>query len=748
VRPGAGVVQPASHSGGSALSVRPAALLPIVLAVLVVAASPQAAVLDGEDTTPPTITPTIAGTSGANGWYTSAVSVTWAVADAESPITSSSGCDAITLAADTAGTTVTCSATNQAGLTATNSVSLKIDTTPPAVSGGPVGQPTNKGWYTQPVSVAFSGSDPFSGVVSCTAPTVYAGPDSKNASVGGSCTNGAGLTAPGVAGFKYDASPPAIAAHLTGTQGSNGWYRSDVSVSWDVSDPHSGVTSTSGCGPATVSGDTAGTTVTCAATNDAGLTGQAAVQVRIDRTPPDTSITSGPSGTVISSSASFGVSASEAGSSFECSLDNATFGSCSSSASFTNLADGGHTFAVRAVDAAGNVDPTPASQSWTIRSAVPVLKVPAAQVVEATSPAGAVVTYAVSAQDGADPLPPDSIGCTPKSGSTFAIGATTVSCTATNSLGASAKASFSITVRDTSAPRLTVPAALTLTANAPVPAANTNVAAFLAGARAVDLADPAPTVVNDAPSVFPLGTTVVTFTARDSSGNTVSAKSSLALAVPGTPAAAGAPPAGTATGPGPARVDRTPPGDVQNVAVLSGDKSVSLSWRRPADADFDHVDVFRAEAQPGSEEAKVYSGPKLVLVDTGVANGVQYRYVVVAVDTSGNRSGGISVVASPQASLLVRPKDAARLKSPPKLTWKRVAGASYYNVQLWRDGVKLLSAWPLGTSFQLKRRWAYQSHRFRLTPGTYRWYVWPGIGARADVRYGTILGRQTFTITR
>jgi len=182
--------------------------------------------------------------------------------------------------------------------------------------------------------------------------------------------------------------------------------------------------------------------------------------------------------------------------------------------------------------------------------------------------------------------------------------------------------------------------------------------------------------------------------------------------------------------------------------VLSGDKSVSLSWRRPADADFDHVDVFRAEARPDSDEVKVYSGPKLGVVDAAVANGVQYRYVVVAVDASGNRSGGVSVVASPQASLLVAPKDAARVKRPPKLTWKRVAGANYYNVQLWRDGVKLLSAWPLGTSFQLKRRWAYQSHRVRLTPGTYRWFVWPGIGARADVRYGTILGRQTFTVTR
>ena len=728
------------------MSRRPATLLPIVLAVLVASASPQAAVLDGEDTTPPTITPTIAGTSGANGWYTSAVSVSWTVADAESPITSTSGCAAITLAADTTGTTVTCSATNQAGLTATTSVPLKIDTTPPAATGDPVGPPTNKGWYTQPVSVAFSGSDPISGIASCTAPVSYAGPDSKNASVGGSCTNGAGLITPAVASFKYDASPPAIAAQVTGTQGSNGWYRSDVSVGWDVSDPQSGVASSTGCGPSTITADTSGTTVTCSATSDAGVSGQTSIVIRIDRAAPDTAISSGPSGTVVSSTASFAFS-SEAGAGFECSLDGGTFGSCGSPQGYSNLSDGAHTFAVRAVDAAGNVDATPASRSWTVRSALPVLKVPADQVVEATGPTGALVTYAVSAQDGADPLPPDAINCTPPSGSTFKLGPTTVTCTATNTLGAAAKASFTVTVRDTSAPRLTVPAPLTLTANGPIAATNGYIAGFLAGARSADVVDPAPTVVNDAPSVFPLGTTVVTFTAKDASGNTVSGKSSLTLAVPGTPAAAAAPPAASA-GAAPARVDRTPPADVQGVTVLAGDRSVALSWRRPADGDFDHVDVLRAEARVDSREVTVYSGPKVQFVDKGLANGLQYRYVVVAVDTSGNRAGGVAVVASPQVSLLVSPKDAARVARPPKLRWRRVADAGYYNVQLWRDGVKLLSAWPIGTTFQLKKRWSYQGRRFTLTPGTYRWYVWPGIGPRAEVRYGAILGRQTFTITR
>jgi hypothetical protein len=719
----------------------------IAAMALVGSAASSAVALDGADTTPPTIVPTVAGTSGANGWYTSAVSVSWTVADAESAIASTSGCDPVTLSADTAGTAVTCSATNADGLTATNSVSVKIDATPPAVSGGPVGPPTAKGWYTQPVSVAFGGSDPISGIASCSPTSVYSGPDSKNASVGGSCTNGAGLTAPGVASFKYDASPPAIAAQVSGTLGSNGWYRSDVSVSWNVADPHSDVASSSGCGASTITADTSGATVTCAATNDAGLTGQASVLIRIDRVAPDTAISSGPSGTVGSSSASFAFSSSEGGSNLECSLDGGSFVGCASPAGYSNLADGAHSFAVRAVDAAGNADATPASRSWTVRAALPILKLPADQVVEATGPGGAVVTYAVSALDGTDPMPPEAINCSPKSGSTFPLGKTAVTCAVTNSLGVAATASFSVTVRDTSPPRLTAPAPLTLTASGPIAATNGYIAAFLGGARSVDIVDPAPTIVTDAPSTFPLGTTVVTFTTKDGSGNVASAKSSLALAVPDSPAAAGAPPAASAPQ-APSRVDRMPPADVQNVTVVAGDRSVALAWRRPADTDFDHVDVFRAEARPGNQEVKVYSGKTLQFVDKGVANGLQYRYVVVAVDTSGNSSAGVAVVASPQVSLLVAPKDAARVKGPPILRWRRVAEASYYNVQLWRGGVKLLSVWPVGTSFQLKRKWAYQGRRFTMTRGAYRWYVWPGIGARAEVRYGAILGRQTFTVTR
>ena len=81
--------------------------------------------------------------------------------------------------------------------------------------------------------------------------------------------------------------------------------------------------------------------------------------------PPDTAIDSGPSGTVDDASAQFGFSSSDAAG-FECSLDGGAFAACSSPQSYTGLGNGAHDFQVRAVDAAGNRDYTPAQRAWTV----------------------------------------------------------------------------------------------------------------------------------------------------------------------------------------------------------------------------------------------------------------------------------------------------------------------------------------------------------------------------------------------
>lgn len=113
------------------------------------------------------------------------------------------------------------------------------------------------------------------------------------------------------------------------------------------------------------------------ATDTAGATTlSAAVAVTVknavaDTTAPETAIDSGPSGDTSSADATFAFSADEAGASFECSLDGGAYGPCTSPTSYSGLTVASHSFAVRARDAAGNLDPTPATRSWNVVSGSP-----------------------------------------------------------------------------------------------------------------------------------------------------------------------------------------------------------------------------------------------------------------------------------------------------------------------------------------------------------------------------------------
>jgi predicted phage tail protein len=87
-----------------------------------------------------------------------------------------------------------------------------------------------------------------------------------------------------------------------------------------------------------------------------------------DNTPPDTTILQGTSGVVKSSSATFRFSSPDTDvAGFECSLDGAEFTTCSSPIAYRKLSQRMHTFRVRALDTAGNVDPTPAIRESEVR---------------------------------------------------------------------------------------------------------------------------------------------------------------------------------------------------------------------------------------------------------------------------------------------------------------------------------------------------------------------------------------------
>jgi hypothetical protein len=92
--------------------------------------------------------------------------------------------------------------------------------------------------------------------------------------------------------------------------------------------------------------------------------------VNADLTAPDTTITASPSNPSTSTSASFSFTSTEPGS-YQCQLDGAGFGACTSPQNYTGLSEGNHNFQVQAVDLAGNIDPTPASYLWTIDTIAP-----------------------------------------------------------------------------------------------------------------------------------------------------------------------------------------------------------------------------------------------------------------------------------------------------------------------------------------------------------------------------------------
>ena len=123
------------------------------------------------------------------------------------------------------------------------------------------------------------------------------------------------------------------------------------------------------------------------ATDAAGNTGQDVLDVTIDRTVPATTIDSAPSDPSASTSASFAFSASEPAAGFECRLDGGAWEACSSPKGYTGLAEGNHTFHVRATDAAGNVDPTPAVFAWAVDTVAPQTTIDAAPSDPSASPA-------------------------------------------------------------------------------------------------------------------------------------------------------------------------------------------------------------------------------------------------------------------------------------------------------------------------------------------------------------------------
>jgi predicted extracellular nuclease len=160
-------------------------------------------------------------------------------------------------------------------------------------------------------------------------------------------------------------------------------------------------------------------------------------------------------------------------------------------------------------------DHDPGVARLTLDAIAPVLSGPGDLVVEATGPAGAPVTFTVTATDDLDGDLP--VTCNPASGAQFALGSTTVSCSATDGEGNVGQLSFTVQVRDTTAPAMSgVPASFsafaTSAGGAVISYAQPTASDLVDGSVAVSCSPAAGTL-------FAPGVTTVSCEAHDQAGN-------------------------------------------------------------------------------------------------------------------------------------------------------------------------------------------------------------------------------------
>lgn len=730
------------------------------------------------DTTPPTFATATEIALEATGAGGAAFALPAATDDTDpSPVVSCSVAAGTMLALGTHD--VTCTATDTTGNTTpvTTFHVVVQDTTAPAIVAHadvtvPATGPSTTVTYTAPTATDVVDPAPAVSCAPASGTGFAAGPTSVTCTAKDAALNTSSLsfnvvvedtTAPVIAAGHADVTVPATGSSTTVT------YTSPAAT--DAVDPAPTVT----CAPASGSGFAVGTTsVSCTAKDASGNTSSPATFSVIvqDSTAPTISLSAPANGAKLNGAVTLSATAADnvavTGVSFHfcdstsaaCTPGGTGLAGAGTGAAWTatvpaaQLTDG-HTYTWGAVagDGAGQ-STTSGTRSFVVDRTVPVLALPSPRTIEADTHAGAAVTYTVSATDNGQPLAPSAITCSPVSGAVFPIAVTTVNCTTAADPGGNvATGSFTVTVRDTTPPTLNVPGNTTVyaTSAAGIPAVSAAVAALLNAGRAVDLVDPSPSVTNDAPAVFARGTTTVTFTATDATGN--AATKAFRLTVVDKPAAGGGSSGGggsTAAASQPKAVDTTPPANPGSVVAKPGPGYVHLSWKLPADKDFDHVVVLRSSDRgtSGPAESSVYSGKGTSYVDRAVTVGTRYRYLVASFDAAGNRSAGMVATATATAVLLLAPADGATLRAAPALRWKKVAQTAYYNVQLFRGTTKILSGWPTGTTLRLAPAWRYEGKRYTLAAGTYHWYVWPGLGARSAGRYGVLLGDRLFTLVK
>jgi hypothetical protein len=465
-------------------------------------------------------------------------------------------------------------------------------------------------------------------------------------------------------------------------------------------------------------------TFTLTATDAAGNTSEElAYSWLVETVLPVVTLTAQPSSPSNRADASFSFTVNKAAT-FECRLDGSAFSSCTSPKAYTGLADAAHTFAVRGVSVAGTGPET--VYNWSIDTVGPASAI-TAKPSDPTNQRSAVFAFAAGEQPAtfqcklddaayAACAPPQTYGNLADGRHSFVVRAID----SVSNVGAETAYQWTIENRAPAVTLTSVPTSLSSSALARLAFSADEPATFQCS-----LDDRAFEPCSSPASYASLGDGGHGFSVRatDLAGNVGSA--SYSWTVDATPPQT--------------RIDSRP-------AARTAATSAVFAFSARGSSTFQ----CRLDAASFSRCASPRSYKRLA------AGG--HRFAVRAIDAAGNidptpstaawtvlKSGSSRSVAS---TALFAPKAGARVTKPPLLRWRVARGATYYNVQLFRSGRKVLSAWPTRTALQLQSPWRFSGRTMRLSAGSYQWYVWPGYGRPSARRYGRLLGTSTFVVGR
>jgi hypothetical protein len=243
------------------------------------------------DATPPTISSSTIGPANAAGWHNTDLIVNFTCGDYGPSGKDSSavgdGCGPNpAINSETAGKDIVGIATDMAGNTATDTVTVKLDKTPPTLTGILSTPPNLAGWHNTDVSLSWSCSDALSGAASCPQPqqrTITT--EGADQEITGVAEDRAGNTTETTGIINLDKTPPTIVGNASPSANAAGWNNTDVTVSFTCSDALSGIDTCTQ--PTALSNQGAGQSKIGTAIDKAGNNASNTVSdINIDKTPP------------------------------------------------------------------------------------------------------------------------------------------------------------------------------------------------------------------------------------------------------------------------------------------------------------------------------------------------------------------------------------------------------------------------------------------------------------------------------